>query len=137
MPAEAKVIDSVGAPAPSLLSHLNVTVPAAFVVILAEKLTVLGQAPPGTEATATMFVTWKLMGVGVGVGVGVAVFVALGLAVGLDSGLGEASRVGEGVGDGEGEGLFFWLPIKKAPAPITKIRMIKRGMRSLFIPESS
>lgn len=92
------------------------------------------------EVGATAAVTpraWN--GVAVGVGVGVGVFVAFGVAVGDPVGLGSTLASGDIKGVGEGAGVWraFWLPIKKAPAPITRRRIIKRGSRSLFIPESS
>lgn len=78
-------------------------------------------------------------GSGVGVGVGVGVFVAFGVAVGEPVGLGSTVASGDikGVGEGAGVCRDFWLPIKKAPAPIRRRRIIKSGSRSLFIPESS
>jgi hypothetical protein len=69
--------------------------------------------------------------VGVFVGVGDGDLVALGLAVGEEGTVGLASTVGEG--DGEGW-AFFWEPMKKAPPPTTRTRIIKRGRSSLFIP---
>jgi len=44
-PADGKVTLSVGAIAPSLRSHLYVTTPGPLAIMIAEKLTVLGQGP--------------------------------------------------------------------------------------------
>jgi len=70
------------------------------------------------------------------VGVGVGVFVAFGVGVGEPVGLGSMLASGDARGEGEGLGVCraFWLPIKKAPAPITKTKIIKRGRSSRFMP---
>lgn len=148
VPALENVILSVDAPAPSLLSHLYVTVPAALVVTEAEKLYVVGHtalvvgataavtpvAANGTSVGVGVLVgVWvgvtEAIGVGVWVGVediflgGVGVFLAVGL--GVVSTVGVGVWVGDGVGVGVGCGKYRELQYIPPLAARSKTRKAK------------
>ena len=86
--------------------------PAAFVVMFAVKLKVVGQELLEVgDTAATTPVTWKEIGVGVAVGFGVGVALGFLVGVGLLSGssVGVGAEVAEGDGVGEGSLELFLL----------------------------
>lgn len=111
-PAASNVTLSIGTEGLSLLSQLYVTLPAAFAVIVAVKLKVVGHVADSVGATAAVTpVTLKGAMVGVGVGVGVCVGVGVGVGVGFLVGIGLTLGEGSGVGVGAGVGVGVgWLP---------------------------
>jgi hypothetical protein len=140
LPAASNVTDSVGGLAPSLRSHLYVASPAAFAVMVAEKLNVVGHVVDDVGATAAVTpVTVKGAVVGVGdgvtVGTGIGVPVGAGVVVGLGVGffvgvvMGEGGTSGDGEGDGVGVGVGTSDELTREPTTndVTRMKIAARS----------